>query len=447
MSPLRVMFVSWFLLALILPPGWCAGEGRVSLVEAVRIALQDNHEIKAFKGSLDAQKAEIGVVRSFLLPRITLEERAARTNNPPNAFMMKLNQQRFSQSDFAIDSLNNPRTTTDYQSQISFEQPLFVAKSFIGLNMAKKEYSAKQEEFWRKKEEITLRVAQAYLRIGTAKAYVKVSQRGVEDVKEHLRIAEARFQAGLGLYSDFLRASTAVTEAEQKLVGAEKELSVAKRWLGLLLGLSEPVDVLEEDVNLPLMTMEYYEAASWSRRDIRALEMRHENAKTNVRRTESMYLPMFGIGGAYQVNDHDRPFGSEGESWQLTAFLRWELFDGANRGFERQKARHKVAEAAGHLSGLKQFVSFKLHETYLAVEEAKKNVELSRAALKTAEEGRRLVKVRFENSLSPIVDLMDVQLNLDRARANLLARENDYRLAILTLTYESGTIMSDLKIE
>ena len=87
--------------------------------------------------------------------------------------------------------------------------------------------------------------------------------------------------------------------------------------------------------------------------------------------------------------------------------------------------------------------AFSVAEAYLAADEAKKNIELSRAALAAAEEGRKLVVSRFENSLSPIVDLLDVQLNVDRSRADVVARENEYRLAVVRLGYESGTIMQD----
>jgi outer membrane protein TolC len=67
--------------------------------------------------------------------------------------------------------------------------------------------------------------------------------------------------------------------------------------------------------------------------------------------------------------------------------------------------------------------------------------------VQTAEEGRRLVKARFENSLAPLVDLLDVQLSLDQSRANLVLRENEFWLAVVRLSYESGTIIQDLNLE
>jgi outer membrane protein TolC len=54
--------------------------------------------------------------------------------------------------------------------------------------------------------------------------------------------------------------------------------------------------------------------------------------------------------------------------------------------------------------------------------------------------------MRYQNSFSPIVDLLDAQVVLDRARVGLIARENEYRVAVLNLGWESGTILKDLGI-
>jgi len=420
-------------------------ERQVTLSQAIAIAMEENHEIRATKSSLLAQKADVGIARGPLLPQIGFEQRVARTNNPPGVFMSKLNQERFTQTDFNIDSLNHPGPITDLQTMVTVDQAIFVGKALVGLDIAKKEYAAKGEDYGRKREETALKVTQTYLAIRTAKEYVNVTRAGIDDAKEHLRIADARYRNGLGLYSDVLRAKTAVIEAEQRVVTAEKNLSVAKKGLAILLGTSESLDIApDEKLDLPLREMDYYQNGAALRKDVKALQIRHDNAKNGVRLAESKYLPTLGVHASYQLNDQNRLFGTEGESWWLMGVVRWDLFDGASREYERSKAQHKQAETQEQLRGLTQIVSFNITEAYLAAEEARKNTELSRAALASAEEGRKLVASRFQNSLSPVVDLLDVQLNVDHTRANVVARENEYRLALIRLAYESGTILSEL---
>jgi len=422
-------------------------ERKVGLTEAITVALNDYHEMRALKNSVFAQKEEVEVARSFLLPRLGFEERALRTNNPTLVFSSKLNEGRFSAEDLNINALNNPGPTSDFQTLVTFEQPIYQRKAFVGLEMAQKEYAALQEDYLRKSETTALTVAQMYLQVRTAKETLAVARKAVEDAREHLRIADLRFKNGLGLYSDALRGRTRVTEAEQKVVSANKHFVLAKRSLGLLLGLEDPVDILEEAPDFAIQDLAYYTAASQSRRDLKALKIRWENAKNGIKLADSGYFPTLSMGGAYQLNDSQQPFGSSGESWQVMATLRWDLFDGANRESKRKKAHFQAAETAEQLNGLKRFISFKITEAYLAVDEAGKNADLSRSAVRTAEEGRRLVIARFENSLAPLVDLLDVQLSLDQARANLVLRENEFRLAVIRLSYESGTIIQDLNLE
>ncbi|NTU41867.1 MAG: TolC family protein [Nitrospirales bacterium] len=435
-----------FTLGLSLSPAESRAENRrLSITEAVETALRENHEIRAFGHSLSARKEEVGISRSLLLPTISFEERFMRTDNPVYVFMGKLSQERFTSAD--MNSLNNPAPLNDFQTTLSFEQPIYARKAYIGLEISKKELGAKEAELSRKKEEIAFRVIRTSLMIQTSRERLKAAEKGLEDAKEHLRIAELRSSTGLGLQSDFLRASTALTEAEQRLVSSRKDLDLSFRALGLLLGMDSSVDITDGISEPELKELEVYTREALSRPDLKALELRNEEAKGSIKMAEAGYFPTLGVGGAYQLNNHSTPFGSEGTSWQLTAFLRWNLFDGTKSEHDRAKAKFQAAESEEQFAGMKKSVSFRVYEAYLGVQEAKKNADLARSGLQTSEEGRRLVRVRYENSLSPIVDLLDAQLTLDNSRAGLVARENDYRLSVLNLEYESGTLLKGLGIE
>jgi outer membrane protein len=442
---IALVFLSFALLSATAEPGMA--ETRLTLPEAVATALENNHELNAQRNSHAAKQADVGIARSYLLPKISLEERYLRTVNPTYAFMTRLNQERIEPADFSPDSLNRPDAVSDFQTALSFEQPLFERKANIGIEMSKREAQASEEALQRKKEEIAFKVVQYYLMVGTAAGYVDVAEKALADAREHHRLAELRYSTGLGLYSDTLRAGTTVAEAQQRLVSAGKNLSVAKRALGLMIGSQEAVDVTPETPTLPVREIDDLRTQSLVRRDVKSMELRTENAKANIKLAEAAYFPLLGVGGTYQLNDHNRPLGSEGDSWQVMAFLRWELFDGTKRKHEKAKAKYQVSEAEEHLEGMKKVVSFQVDEAFLTLEEAKKNWELAREALKTADEGRRLVKVRYEGSLSPIVDMLDAQLSFDHARANLVARENEYKFAVANLCYASGTILADLKLE
>ena len=419
----------------------------MTLQAAVEQAFESNHEIAAFKNSLAAHKEDIGIAQSNLMPKLSLEERFLRTNNPTYVFMSKLNQGRFTAEDFSIDFLNDPGPESDFQTSIAVFQPLLAMQASIGIDMSETAYAAKKEEYYRKQEELALQVAQAYLMAQMAEEYINVAKQGVADASEHLRIARLSYKNGLGLYADILRATTAVTEAEQKLVSAEKNLKVAQRSLGLLLGREESINTDADDLDITLRDLDYYTASALTRRDIQSMQLHFENAQNNLKLNKAAYFPTLGVGSAYQLNDEDVPFGSDGESWQVFALFKWELFDGSKRHHEKQKAQFQIAETRENLARLMDAASFQVFESFLGVEEAGKNAELARAALTTAEEGQRLVTIRYENSLSPLVDLLDAQMSLDQARTNVLMREKEQQIATLMLCFESGIILQELGIE
>ena len=410
-------------------------------------ALENNHEIVAFRNSLASNKEDIGIAQSNLMPKLTLEERFLRTNNPTYVFMSKLNQGRFTMQDFAIDSLNDPAPENDFQTSLAVYQPLLAMQAAIGIDMSETVYAAKKEEYFRKQETLALQVAQAYLMAQMAEEYINVAQKGVEDASEHLRIAGVSYKNGLGLYADTLRASTAVTEAEQKLVSAEKNLKVAQRSLGLLLGLEQSIQTNGDDLDIMLHDLDHYTKSAEARRDIQSMQLHFENARNNLKLNEAAYIPTLGVGSSYQLNDAEVPFGSDGESWQVFALFKWELFDGSKRHHEKQKAHYQIAETREHLAQLMDAATFQVFEAFLGVEEARKNSELARSALATSEEGQRLVRVRYENALSPLVDLLDAQVSLDGARTNVLVREKEQQLAALKLCFESGIILQELGVE
>ncbi len=416
----------------------------LNLKEAINIALKDNPRIKAFNWAVEAQKEDIEILKKNYYPKISLEERFSRTDNPTYAFMSKLNQERFTRSDFIIDSLNNPDSINDFQTSLNIEQPVYIPKLNTGIKISKIQLQEKSLRLNRLKEEVIRDVIKAYLGVLTAKEYVKVAEKSIEDIKEHKRLAELRYKTGLGLYSDVLRAEVSLKDAEKKLISARNSLDTAKRMLALVLGKTEPVDVLDEDIPLYLKDLNAYLEAGLNRYDLKSLKKSLEMAENVIKLEKSSFIPEIGIGGSYQLNDHNTPLGSEGSSYMVMAFLRWRAIDFTLK-HRVKKASLKAKELSENIEGLKKAIHFQINKAYNDVIEKKKNIELYEASVKDAEEALRLVRKRYENSLSPVVDLLDTQVMLDHSRAKLVQARNDYRMALIELYFESGILGKEIE--
>jgi len=428
--------------ACLLSPYFLLAE-KLTLHEAFRIALSDNPRLKAGEWALEAQEKDVRLAKGRLFPKIEMEERMLRTDNPVYAFMAKLNEERFSQEDFMIDRLNNPDPLTDFQTSFSIEQPIFVPGIHVGIDLSKRELMAKRSEHERNKEEVALRVVRSFLAVQTAGEFVDVARKGLEDAEEHSRLAGLRYEAGLGLYSDVLRAGVAFKEAEAVMVSAESSLDISRRALGLILGRAEPVDAGEEKPVFDVEDLDIYLQASLQRQDLRALRLRQENSEKAVRMEQSIYLPEIGLGGSFQMNHHSSPFSEDGHSYLFMVSLKWHLFDAGI--FDRvRKAQAAAHETEARLSGFEKEIHFRINAAYQRVREREKNLSFARTSVGKAEEALRIVRLAFENAHAPLVDLLDTQFMLDRTRAKAVEAENDYLTAIAELYYQSGLLMNEL---
>jgi len=418
----------------------------ITLREAVEMSLKGNPEIRAMTMEVEAYRLRKEGSRGLLYPRLYIEEAYSRTDNPTYSFMSKLNQERFTSSDFIVNRLNSPSDISDYQTSFRFEQPLYVPQVYPQIRMSELTYSAKSMERQWKAEEIARRVVNAYLDVIEAGQRLSVSEKALSDAEENLRIALSRYDSGVGLYSDVLRARAFLKGAETEKIRAENSLEVSKRALGLILGLDRQVDADEGLPEFMVDDLEVYLRAAMKRHDLRALRLKQRAKIEDVRSKRAAFLPEFGITGSYDLHHHRRVFGDEGSSYRIMGVMRWRIFDlSAYKGISG--AKREVDAIDERLNGMIRDIRFKVARAYRDVEVRKKALELSRAGLEQAEEAMRIVKKRYENSLSPFVDLLNTEYELHRARQGVVSAEISLRRSIADLYFESGLLINKLLSE
>jgi outer membrane protein TolC len=423
----------------------CAAAERVDFAEAVERALKNNAALSAAGHEWTSAMREADVARGYYLPNLAFEERFSRTNIPAQAFSIRINQSRFQVQDFAVENINDPDPLNNYMTAFTLSQPLFAPKAFLRFRMAGREAEAQGLDVSRKKEEVVYRVLTSYLDVLTVKEFVRVADQEVFDAREHLRIADALERSGMGLSSDVLRAKVALARAESEKVSAENRLALARTGLGLAMGErgGVPVDAAAQVPALPEAGSleERIAAVREHRTDLRAFSTRLANADTNVTLERAGYLPTVGAMGTYQLDSHDSPFSPDNRTWSVGVGLTWNLFDGLRREAEVAKAAADRSKAEAHFREAEDFAVFQVTRAYLSVEEAARRVEIARAAVAAAKEGTRLVKARYENQLSRLIDLLDSQSALHSSRADQVRAENDLQQSRARLEYVSGMLL------
>lgn len=442
----RLVIISAVLLFSVAAAG--AETMKLSLRDAMSMALENNSRIKAARYTSQAARQGVESANSRYLPAVAFEETLVASNSPINTFMIKLDEGRFTENDFQINNLNNPSSQHDFKTALSIQQPLFVPSLSPLKEMAVKDAQKSELELEAARQGIAFQVFFTYLEVQKADAQLGAADKAVADARENMRLATVRTTAGVGLRSDELRSRTHLSMVEQQHISAYNNLTLARMKLAMLIGLPENstyevADTLDR-VAVPDMSDQVIGEALENRVEIRQSHADLEKSDAALRLARSEYLPTVGAFASYQLNAKDAPFTSDNDSWTAGVSLKWQLFDGFRTNSERKRALSGRSAAREMLESTSKDVRYQLRESYVRRHEMGKRLEVTRHSVLDAEETVRLITKRYENSLATMVELLDAQTALNQARANLVEAEAGYALAGGRIYYMTGTFVKEM---
>jgi len=307
--------------------GWAV---ELNVADVLQKALENNREIKAMQREISAGRLELKSARGAYYPRIKLEENFTRTDIPAYAFMSRLNQERITMQDFDPNRLNNPSAINNFETKIGLEIPIWLGgKIQAGERLAKLNLSILQREDFRKKEDVALKVYEAYGDAVLAKMAVDVSKQALESAQEHQRLAEETYKVGMALLSDVFRAKVYVEKARERLFASQKDYETAKKALELVVGTSlgdfDVVDIKE----CPAVKLKgLKETALQRREDLKAMYDRAKLFNEYYNLELSNNLPQVYAGAFYSLNSKDFPFGADGKGYMLMLGISWSFDTG-----------------------------------------------------------------------------------------------------------------------
>lgn len=442
------LWKSGILAVLVVPALASADTGKVTISQAIRLALENNHQLKAAQYEKNATEAGLSASRSRYLPSLNLHSGGVYSNMPSRVFMMKLDEGRIDPgNDFSANTLNNPVARGDFYSTLMLEQPLLDFSIATSAALAGKEVEARSSMLAQRREDVAFKVLQSWLEIRRAKAFLQIAEQAVADAREHLRLALVRNSNGVGLKSDELRAKTYLSQLEGDLITANNDVLVAKMRLNQVIGgkVGEQLDIVDEPLQAGAMVDKgaLVQIGIEQRHELKVVAVEVDKAELGVSAARKAYLPAIYASAAYQINDRDTPFGTDNKAWSVGMNLRWELFDGFRRSAAATSAAATVSAARESLENQRSEVALQVEESLLRRNESAKRVEVARNAVLDAEEGVRLIGKRFENSLAAMIDLLDAQTALNRARASLVEVENNNALATARVYHSAGIFLKE----
>jgi outer membrane protein TolC len=232
-----IFLLFWFILFLFQTPlsySYAVAQ-TISLREALRLAKERNLELKAQERFVQSSKIEKESAKGAYFPVFRFEETYAKTDLPANVFFYKLNQGKMEAKDFEVKRLNSPSSYENFETKFVLELPIWLGGRIQALNkLSELKLLSAESLKLRKTDEILFETYLAYLWIFLNKQAVKVAETSIAEAEEHLRVAQARFRAGLALEADVYRAEVYLAKAKESREVAVNNLNLAKRRLEVL---------------------------------------------------------------------------------------------------------------------------------------------------------------------------------------------------------------------
>jgi multidrug efflux system outer membrane protein len=367
-------------------------------------AQAENRSIAQARARLDAARALRGLTFWALLPSVTASGQRERTEPsgrdpflPPGA----------------TSALSIYRTGID----ASWEIDVF-GRARRAAEAQRREFDAAAADESLARLAATAEVAQAWFALRGAQQRLAVQRRNLDNLREDLRILEARLDAGRGTELDTARQRTLVAGLAAQLPQTEAEVARQEQRLAVLTALS--VAELRDKWLAPAKALPAPPSLvatgtpeQWLRRrpDVRAAERRLAAATARIGVQQAEYFPRLSLTGSFgytaQVrSDLFEPF-SERRSYGPS--LSWSFLD---VGRVRQRVLEARAQQREALAAYDETVLRALEETENALagyRAATESLVASEAGLAAARVALGVARARFDAGASDYLTVLDAE--------------------------------------
>jgi outer membrane protein TolC len=415
--------------------------------QCVETALAQNPDLSISRSQIDQAEAGLRQAEGGRLPRLNVSLTATHTNDPLNAFGLKLSQERIGAADFIPATLNDPKAVDNLNTRVELLWPVYTGgqvQSYVA--QAQAQVRAAQSGDQAARQQLIRQVLMAYQGVHTARAFVSVAEESLSAAQEYARITERMHRQGLAVKSDMLSARVHLEDARVRLAEARNGVASALDRLRLLLGKSLD-DAL--DVGAPVMPgmpdggdADLRRQAIANHDGLRALRNQMEAAGAQVEAARAGHRPQVNV--VLRQDWNDDKVGLDASSYTVAGVLSWTLFDGGATRAGVDRAEAGRMELAARLRQAEDGVSLQVSEARRKSLEAETRIQARELAVEQAEEARRLVRKRYENGMATLVELLAAQAQLDKARADLVGARQELASQRAELLRVVGMLRADL---
>lgn len=401
-------------------PGAADSLPRVTLGEALQRAAQLDPSYVAALGQVDnAVWARRSAFSVFVLPSVTLATTATR-NNPPFFNFGTLRPEKYA-----------------VQASITASYDLFLGgQKFAELSRSGAALESAHAGELKQRFATALLTESDYYAVLAATELDRVARNRLRRAQEQLSVARARVSSGAAVQTDSLNLRLEMMRAQVAQLQQQSALRIARLELGRRVGAQGPVDAAPLDSaqapELPITLADAITQAAVQGPTYRQAAADERAASAVYRSRLGAYLPHATISWT-GVGFDNKFVPSRAKFTQLSLGVSFPLWDNARRELSLAQARVSRDVARAVRQDMEHAVQHDVTAAYDTYVTTRATADLAVQGLVVARESFRVQQTRYQGGATTILDLLDAEVNLSQAEADLVQARYGTRLALAGL--------------
>lgn len=314
------------------------------------------------------------------------------------------------------------------------------------INASENLYKAQTFSSSHTKEQLAIEVVELFANLYKSQEMVKLFQENLKSAQQRTKDFSAMVDNGLMARNDLLKAQLQESNIQLSLDMAIKNVNIINYQLVTLLRLPEKT-VIAIDINTVKsdMAKNQLTTINGQRNDLEALSFQQKASEAGIKIAKAGYYPSLALTGGYIALDLKNTI-TVTNAMNFGVGLNYDLASIFKNGKEVKLAKSKAEQTTQAIAILTDKIK---EETQQAEENYNLSLKQNKVyalAVEQSDENYRIVKDKYDNSLSTTNDLLEADVQQLQSKINLALSQADIALKYYQLQFASGKLINSFNL-
>jgi len=296
------------------------------------------------------------------------------------------------------------------------------------------------------KEELALETVSLFASLYKSQEMVKLFQENLKSAQQRTKDFSAMVDNGLLARNDLLKAQLQESNIQLSLDSAIKNVNVVNYQLVTLLRLPEGT-IIDIDINTIKsdMAKNQLTAINGQRNDLEALNFQKNASEAGIKIAKAGYYPSLSLSAGYIALDLKNTL-TVTNAMNFGIGFNYDLSSIFKNGKEVKLAKSKAEQTTQAVAILTDKIKEETQEAQENYNLSLKQNKVYALAVEQSDENFRIVKDKYDNSLSTTNDLLEADVQQLQSKINLALSQADIALKYYQLQYVSGKLINSFNL-